>query len=58
MNSWKLNANAGTYFKRAICKSLGIDHTDIYWAVKSISDDGTINTRDGKKYKLQLKELL
>ena len=57
MNSWKLNGNAGHYFREAVCKGLNIHHTEIYKTVKDIDRDGVIETKDGKKYQLELKEI-
>ena len=57
MNSWKLNGIAGHLTRQAICKSLNIQNTEIYKIVKSIDNDGIIETTDGKKYQLKLKKL-
>lgn len=57
MNSWKLNGQAGHYFRDAVCKGLNIQHTEIYKTVKSIDNHGVIETYDGKKYQLELKPL-
>lgn len=57
MNSWRLNGMAGHLARTAINKGLAIHHTEIYKIVKSISIDGTIETHDGKKYKLTLEEI-
>ena len=57
MNSYKLNGIAGHLTRTAICKKLNISSTEIYKAVKSISSNGIIETRDGKKYKLELIEI-
>lgn len=48
---------AGHLTRSAICKGLDIHHTEIYKVVKSVSNDGVIETHDGKKYKLILKEI-
>lgn len=58
MNSWKLNGMAGHFFRNAVCKGLGIRHTDIYKEVKNIDQHGVIETKDGKKYHLELKEII
>jgi DNA-binding Lrp family transcriptional regulator len=58
MNSWKLNSTAGYWFRLAISKSLNIHFTEVYRKVKSINNEGVIETSDGKKYELILKELL
>lgn len=57
MNSWKLNGIAGHLTRSAICEKLGINFTQIYKTVKSINNDRIIETHDGKKYKLELKEI-
>jgi sugar-specific transcriptional regulator TrmB len=57
MNSWRLNGMAGHLTRSAICKKLGIHHTEIYKVVKDIEMDGVITTKEGKKYKLELKEI-
>ena len=57
MNSWKLNGMAGHLARQAICRGLGIHHTEIYKIVKSVSNDGVIETHEGKKYKLTLEEI-
>jgi len=56
MNSYKLNGIVGHVARMAICKGLNIHHTDIYKTVKDIKADGTIYTKDGKKFKLKLEE--
>lgn len=58
MNSWKLNSTAGHWFRLAISKSLNIHFTEVYKTVKFIHHDGVIETSDGKKYELTLKELI
>jgi len=58
MNSWKLNSTAGHWFRLAVSKALNIHFTEVYKAVKFIHDDGVIETSDGKKYELILKELI
>ena len=55
MNSWKLNGMAGHVCRLAICKGLGIEHTRIYKEIKDIKINGTIVTKDNKKYELVLK---
>ena len=57
MNSWKLIGIVGQLTREAINKGLGIQSTEIYKVVKSISTDGTIETHNGKKYKLKLEEI-
>ncbi len=57
MNSWKLNGIAGHLTRQAICEKLGIHFTQIYKTVKSINENRIIETHDGKKYKLELKEI-
>lgn len=57
MNSWKLNGIAGHLTRRAIIEKLSITFTEIYKTVKSIDNNGIIETKDGKKYKLELKEI-
>lgn len=57
MNSWKLNGIAGHLTRTAICEKLNIRFTDIYKTVKSINNNQIIEIHDGKKYKLELKEI-
>jgi predicted transcriptional regulator len=57
MNSWKLNSNAGFYFRQEICKGLNIHYNEIYKTIKDIDHNGVIETKDGKKYQLELKEI-
>lgn len=57
MNSYKLNGIAGHHFRYAVCKGLGIQPNEIYKEIKSISNEGTILTKDGRKFKLQIKEI-
>ena len=57
MNSWKLNGIAGHITKYAISQGLGIQHNDIYKTIKDISMGGIIETKEGKRYKLELKEI-
>lgn len=58
MNSWKLNSTAGYLFRLAVSKSLSIHFTEVYKKVKSINNEGVIETSNGKKYELVLKELI
>ena len=48
---------AGHLARQAINRGLNIHHTEIYKIVKSIDSDGTIETHEGKKYKLTLQIL-
>lgn len=57
MNSWKLNGMAGHLARTAINEGLDIHHTEIYKVVKSVDNHGIIETHEGKKYKLILKEI-
>lgn len=57
MNSWKLNGIAGHITRYAISQGLEIPHSDIYKTIKDISMDGIIETKEGKRYKLELKEI-
>jgi len=63
MNAYKLNGHAGHYFRSAVCKSLNIHCTDIYKTIKSVTtgynvnDPTIVETKDGKKYELILKEI-
>lgn len=57
MNSWKLNGIAGHLTRQAIIKKLNINFTQIYKTIKSIDNNGVIETHDGKKYKLELIEI-
>ena len=58
MNSWKLNGIAGHLTRCAIIKKLNIASTQIYKTVKAINNENIIETFDGKKYKLELKEII
>ena len=57
MNSWKLNSTAGHHFRMAICKNLKISHTEIYKKIKNVDSKGTITTKDGKKFIIELKQI-
>ena len=57
MNAYKLNGNAGNWFRYAICKHLAIPHLDIYKTIQDISRNGVIYLKDGRKFELTLKEL-
>jgi predicted transcriptional regulator len=57
MNSWILNGMAGHLTRNAIIKGLNIERNTIYKTVKSIDNNGVIETKDGKKYELILKEI-
>ena len=57
MNAYRLNGLAGHYFRQAIVKGLNINWNEIYKIVKSIDQQGIIETKDGKKYKVELREL-
>lgn len=43
--------------RTAINEGLNIHHTQIYKVVKSVNNDGVIETHEGKKYILILKEI-
>ncbi len=45
---------AGHLARQAINTGLNIHHTQIYKVVKSVNNEGIIETHDGKKYKLTL----
>lgn len=47
----------GHLARTAINEGLNIHHTQIYKVVKSVNNDGVIETHEGKKYKLILKEI-
>ena len=57
MNAYKLNGMAGHMFRRSVCDSLKIDHTQIYKAVKDMYSDGKIIMHDGREFKLELIEV-
>ena len=58
MNSWKLNGSVGHIARMAICEGLRIHHSRIYKEVRLMDAyKGIIQTKDGKKYKLILKEI-
>jgi hypothetical protein len=58
MNSYILNSMSGHLTRCAIVKKLNINHLDIYKTVKSIDNEGIVETKDGKKYELILIEKL
>lgn len=62
MNAYKLNGMAGHYFRMTIVKYLKIHWTDIYKTVSKIESSENnpciITTKEGKKYKLVLKEIV
>jgi sugar-specific transcriptional regulator TrmB len=45
---------SGHLARQAINRGLNIHHTQIYKVVKSVNNEGIIETHDGKKYKLTL----
>ena len=60
MNAYKLNGIVGHLLRRAICKKLQIHHTDIYKVVSdayTTSEESIIETKEGKKYKITLKQI-
>lgn len=57
MNSYRLNGMAGHLTRQAIIKGLNLEWNMLYKTVKSIDNDGTILLHDGRKFKLELKEL-
>ena len=57
MNAYILNGMASHHFRQAIVKKLNINWNEIYKVVKSINQEGIIETKDGKKYKVELTEL-
>lgn len=57
MNSWILNGMAGHLTRNAIIKGLNLEWNTLYKTIKSINNNGVIETKDGKKYELILKEI-
>lgn len=57
MNCYILNGMAGHLARQAIIKGLDIEWNQLYKTVKSIDNDGIITLHDGRKFKLELKEL-
>lgn len=58
MNSWKYQSDAKQLTTLAITKGLNITHTEIYRALKGFNfHTGIIETKNGKKYQLVLKEI-
>ena len=58
MNSWRLNSIANVVLRQTISSSLSILIVDVYKTVKTIdSNTQIIETHNGKKYKLVLKEI-
>ena len=57
MNSWKLNGQAGHFYRMMICRSIKIPHTQIYKDVKGIDRDGIITLHDGRRFKPELKQI-
>jgi len=48
---------AGHLARQAINEGLNLHHTQIYKVVKSVNNEGIIETHEGKKYKLTLEEI-
>lgn len=57
MNNYILNGMAGHLTRQAIVKGLNIQWSELYKVVKSIDNNGIIETKDGRKFKLELKYL-
>ena len=57
MNSYRFNGMAGNLARQAIVKGLKISWYHIYKIIRSIDNQGIIETHDGKKYVLELKEV-
>jgi len=59
MNAYKLHGQGSSVLISAICKHLGIGYTQVYKALKDIDrQTGIIETKEGKKYKLVLEEIV
>lgn len=59
MNSWKFNSTASGILLVGIASELKIPTKDVYKTVKSLSvSPPIIETKDGKKYKLKLEEVI
>jgi len=58
MNSYKFNGSAQFHLRKCIAKGLQIDIQDVYKTVDNIYNNGIIQTKDGKKYKLELNRVL
>ena len=56
MNSWLLNSQAGHALRSTIANYFNISFEEIYKKVKSINNN-IIETKDGKKYEVTLKEI-
>jgi len=57
MNPYKLNSISGHCYRKAICEGLGINSKDIYKTIENIKQDGTIITKKGEKFKVELKKI-
>jgi hypothetical protein len=57
MNAFKFNSMCGVLVRSVVCKQLDIHWTDVYKNVDNVKTNGEIHTKDGKIYKLQLKEI-
>ena len=58
MQSWKFNHTIKWVGTEAIVKGLGITYSEVYRTLRDVNVmQGTIETKDGKKYKLVLEEI-
>lgn len=58
MQSWKFNHTIKHVGASAIAKGLNISYLEIYRTLRDVNVmQGTIETKDGKKYKLVLEEI-
>ena len=58
MDSWKFNSTAQALLRGTISDNLKIPYLDVYKTVKTFNTHTSIiETKDGKKYQLVLKEI-
>lgn len=59
MNAYKLHGQGGMLLISAICRHLDIDWSEIYRTLKDVDRmTGIIETKEGKKYRIILEEIL
>lgn len=58
MNSYKFHGMTGYLVIQAIVTSLNVPFSGIYKAIKNIDIDGVITLSDGRKFKLELTQII
>jgi len=58
MNSWKLNSKSSYYIRKVISDKFNINISEVYKQIKDIDKNNIFTSKDNKRYKLILAEII